>query len=63
LGGVAVGGRLGDVGDAVLQLLFQHQGEEAARDLVANVPASPTRLPVDILIKDDHRFQTYDERC
>src|SRR5208282_761602 len=34
--GVAVGGRLGGIGDAVLQLLFQHEGEEAARDVAAN---------------------------
>src|SRR6202051_5151879 len=39
LRGVAVGGRLGRIGrigDAVLQLLFQHEGEEAAGDVAAN---------------------------
>jgi len=30
LRGVAVGGRLAHIGDAVLQLLLQHQGKEAA---------------------------------
>jgi hypothetical protein len=33
---VAAGGRLGESGGAVLQLLFQYEGEEAARDVAAN---------------------------
>jgi hypothetical protein len=35
---VTVGGRLADVGDAVLQFLLQHLGEEAARDARRHQP-------------------------
>lgn len=36
LRGVAVSGRLADVGDALLQFLLQDEGEKAAGDMAAN---------------------------
>src|ERR1700691_6122141 len=33
---VAVGSWLAQIGDAVLELLFQHEGKETARDVAAN---------------------------